>query len=294
MYCLLYLSACVQNKKPAQSENAQAVAEKQVTQKIRAHGYGGWYCPDNLIGFPAVDIQDWETVPVINGRMPTEEETRSGQSLIYVDAALYPDARPLDMTMPRLATIEPSHSGRQEIIILIQAITVSNDSIVGFRFLNGGNGSARLGEVSMMDSGAVAKLPRSRFIMNDIEIDAPKAKLWDVITSPRYADALQPTVANGQILPIDWRASTNFNYWCALSGNVTSSFGDMNYGNFYIQNDYDKGNYSEKLLLLEDKDTERTTLKMLTGPYAAADRDLQMQILDSWTAKVKELSESKF
>jgi hypothetical protein len=49
------------------------------------HRYGGWYCPDNLNGFPAVDIQDWDAVPVINDRLPTREEAQNGTSLMYID-----------------------------------------------------------------------------------------------------------------------------------------------------------------------------------------------------------------
>lgn len=49
---------------------------------VSPHNYGGWYCPDNLRGFPAEDIADWNNVPVVNGRMPTEAETRDGRSLM--------------------------------------------------------------------------------------------------------------------------------------------------------------------------------------------------------------------
>ena len=46
---------------------AQNSAEKE------PHKYGGWYCPDNLNGFPAVDINNWENVPIVNGRMATKD-----------------------------------------------------------------------------------------------------------------------------------------------------------------------------------------------------------------------------
>ena len=46
--------------------------------------------------------------------------------------------------MPKLARFYNIHSGKRELVIIIQALNISNDSIVGFRYLNGGNGSARL------------------------------------------------------------------------------------------------------------------------------------------------------
>ena len=66
-------------------------------KKQEPHKYGGWYCPDNLNGFPAVDISNWESVPVVNGRMATKEETHNGISLIFVDDLKYPNAKALDI-----------------------------------------------------------------------------------------------------------------------------------------------------------------------------------------------------
>ena len=40
-----------------------------------------WHCPDNRL-FPAVNIKQWNKVPVVNGRLPTLKETENG-SLQY-------------------------------------------------------------------------------------------------------------------------------------------------------------------------------------------------------------------
>ena len=74
----------------------------QNSADVEPHKYGGWYCPDNLNGFPAVDIHNWEDVPVINGRMPTQDETQTEASLIFIDIEKYPNAKPLDLKMPQL------------------------------------------------------------------------------------------------------------------------------------------------------------------------------------------------
>lgn len=43
---------------PAQEKEKQ---KEETTQKP-THQYGGWYCPDNLNGFPAVNIKEWKNV----------------------------------------------------------------------------------------------------------------------------------------------------------------------------------------------------------------------------------------
>ena len=90
--CLTSFSACSQNTKTEKESKVSAVEQEGKKIKTVPHRYGGWYCPDNLNGFPAVDISDWENVPVVNGRMATKEETSNGTSLIFVDKKKYPNA----------------------------------------------------------------------------------------------------------------------------------------------------------------------------------------------------------
>ena len=65
--CLAATVACSLNEGPGENH------QDDVTSSAASvpHQYGGWYCPDNLGGFPAVDILDWNDVPVVNGRMAT-------------------------------------------------------------------------------------------------------------------------------------------------------------------------------------------------------------------------------
>ena len=148
--CITILISCSQNKKTINEDLAEKPLEKVNSTKQEPHQYGGYYCPDNLGGFPAVDIDNWKSVPVVNGRMATKEETQNGTSLIFVDLEKYPDTKPLDIKMPKLARYYNKNSGKKEIIIVIQALKVSNDSVVGFRYLNGGNGSAYMDKVRFL------------------------------------------------------------------------------------------------------------------------------------------------
>jgi hypothetical protein len=273
---------------------AQHNGTVETTKKQEPHKYGGWYCPDNLNGFPAVDIHNWEHVPVVNGRMATQKEARNGTSLIFVDAQKYPDAKPLDLKMPKLARFYTRHSGKEEIVIVIQAINVSNDSVVGFRYLNGGNGSARLNEVRFLSDHEIKNISSSRFVTLSININATQAEIWEVLTKPEYTKTLQPIFDSKNTLNADWKKSSQVNFKYPSGGSVTSEYAGNLYGNQYIQIDCEKGDdqYVEKFLLLENPATNHTELQITCGPYGD-DFKNQSVILNTWAQKVKELSEKE-
>jgi hypothetical protein len=288
--CLFSFMACSQKSNTVKAVAEEDSNQKNETVKSEPHRYGGWYCPDNLNGFPAVDINDWEKVPVVNGRMPSQEETQSGVSLIYVDVEKYPNAKPLDMKMPKLASFYSDYTKREEIIIVIQAVNVDNDSIIGFRYLNGGNGSARLNEVKFLKDSEIDKIPNARFVSHNITINATQDVIWNVLTNPENATALQPAFDPDNKLGNEWRESANVNYFNPNAALLTSSYAEKLFGNFYIQNDFHFLNYNEKFLLLEDQETKQTTLKIVCGPYAD-DYEKQKQIINAFAQKVKALSE---
>ncbi|MGB0428891.1 MAG: hypothetical protein ACPGLV_00355 [Bacteroidia bacterium] len=256
------------------------------------HQYGGWYCPDNLGGFPAVDIENWKSVPVVNGRMATAEETRNGTALIKVDMEKYPDAKPLDIEMPQLARYYCQSSKKEELIIIIQALNISNDSIVGFRYLNGGNGSARFNEVRILNSAEINTLEAMKFVNIKTEISALKMKTWDVITNPIYAKELQAIFDTENALAEDWMSSAKVNFQYANAGKITSAFANELYGNQYAQIDYEKDDYQyvEKFFVWYNNKSNTTELIITCGPFGL-DYDKQSKILKSWATKVKELSE---
>lgn len=256
------------------------------------HQYGGWYCPDNLNGFPAVDINHWKNVPVINGRMPSQDETQTEASLIYVDNKKHPDAKPMDVEMPQLARFYNNHTRKEELVIVIQAIHVANDSVVGFRYLNGGNGSARFNEVTFLSDNEIDQIASSRFVSFMVTINATQDAIWEILTKPEYISTLQPIFDRENTLPAGWNKDSKVNFKYHNSGDVTSDFAANMYGNQYIQIDCEFNNdqYVEKFLLLEDPQTRITELQIVCGPYRD-DFELQKFILNNWAQKVKVLSE---
>jgi len=282
--CLISITACSQEEKPELEENLNTPIVEVAETNQEPHKYGGWYCPDNLNGFPAVDLADWKDVPVVNGRLCTKEESQNGTSLIFVDTAEYPNAKPLDIKMPQLASIFNHSSQREETIIILQAVNIQNDSIVGFRYLNGGNGSARLDEIKIINENEAKENLESRFVSIDIEIKATQEEVWKVITNEANSDALQPTVDD------KWRAKTNVNYHYENSGTSTALFANLHFGCYYVQNDFENGHYNEKFFVSEDQETKESMLKISCGPFTD-DFEEQKEALNKWGQKVKELSE---
>lgn len=287
--CLTSLASCSQNEETIDKTDVEISNLNKEIIKTEPHRYGGWYCPDNLNGFPPIDISNWNNVPIINGRLATKEETQNGTSLIFVDSLKYPNAKALDITMPKLASFYNENSNREELIIVIQAINIDNDSIVGFRYLNGGNGSARLKEVRFLSDNEIEMIPASKFVSHNIKINASQDKIWEVLTKPENAETLQPIFNKNIKQKTDWRQTSNVNFHYPNSGILTSSYASKLFGNFYVQNDYEE--YTEKFLLLEN-DTNNTELKIVCGPYGH-DFETQKSILINWAQKVKELSEKE-
>lgn len=283
------LFACTQGNSSDVVEGIDSTDQKEDHVSSQPHNFVGWYCPDNLNGLPAVNIADWKNVPVINGRMPTKEETQSPASLIYVDPAEYPQAKVIGMTLPKLATFNNPNSGREDLIIVIQAFTIDADSIVGFRFLNGGNGTALISDIHILTDEEISAIPESHFVSFDIEINALSADIQEVLTDTKYSEKLQQIFDKNGSLKSNWREDQNLNYHYSGSGEVTAKYADVLFGNFYVQNDYK--DFTEKFLLLENGETKTATLKVVCGPFKS-DYENQKLILENWAKKVKELSEN--
>lgn len=100
-----------------------------------------WYCPDNVKGFPPVNIKLWNKVPVVNGRPPTHEETLNGTSLIYYGLTTDTATKPYNMLLPKLASFFDPNTNKTDTVIVIQIVQTTYDTIVGYRYLTGGNGT---------------------------------------------------------------------------------------------------------------------------------------------------------
>ena len=98
-------------------------------------------CPDAL-DFPAVDIKNWDKIPVVNGRLPTYEETHNGISVHHYGGETNKAVKVYDMTLPRLARIYSDRTKLFETVVVIQIVQTAKDTVVGYRYLTGGCGGS--------------------------------------------------------------------------------------------------------------------------------------------------------
>lgn len=267
-----------------------AQSDAETTEKTRGqHAYGGWNCPDNLGGFPPVDIKDLDKISVITDRLPTKEETWDGRSLIFVDLDKHPDARALDITLPRLARIHSRYTGLDELIIVIQAIIVEGDSVVGYRYPNGGNGSAWLDQVEFLSNEEIEKLGSMPFVFRKVEIQAGKEEIWDAIRVSSYADRLAEEFDQGDFFKSEWtqnsKAHLNYDENSKSARGIIMNF----WGNIYLQIDYQLLGFhsTEKLMISEDSETKTSHLWLVAGPYPN-DHDKHEKEWNAWIEKIKE------
>lgn len=98
-------------------------------------------CPDAL-AFPPIDIKNWDKTPVVNGRLPTYEETHNGMSIHHYGGETNKAVKVYDMKLPRIASIYSTRTKQYETVIVIQIVQTAKDTIVGYRYLTGGCGGS--------------------------------------------------------------------------------------------------------------------------------------------------------
>ena len=289
---LIMVSCSIQETTHEQTEQQAEGSEHMASKKAEPHRYGGWYCPDNF-GFVPVDIQKLDEVPAIMDRLPTEQELRDNKSLIKVDTDKYPDARALEMELPRVARIYSGRKGMSELVIVIQAIVVSEDSIVGYRFPNGGNGSAWLSDVTFLSDEEVAGLGAQPFFYSTAVLKASKEDIWKAITQTNYFKQLGEQFGKQEFFASEWTADSQAHLNLESDEQKAVGYVGTVFGNAYLHIDYDRGgfHYSEKLLMIENQEDNTTELFFASGPYPE-DFEQQQSTLTSWFEGVKKDSEA--
>ena len=280
-------SACAQEspKKENQEENREAAANQSL------HEYGGWYCPDNLSNFPPVDAADYSQVEVVAKRLPSLKETRNGKSLMYFDPEKYPSAQAVDLDLPRMARYYSHNTRQEELVIIIQAVSVAKDTVVGFRFLDGGNGSSWLNEVKMLTHQEAAILAPGSYVFLELEINTSKERVWEAITKTEYAQELSITFEQADLFANPWSKNTQVDLIYKTMQEEAKGYVMNMYGNIYLQIDYaKKGQQSiEKILILDTEDKMRSRIQAVFGPYLN-DFDKQEEYWNNWLKEIVEAS----
>lgn len=267
--CIGMIMSCeAQTSKKKTEENS---SEKEIaTVEREPHRYGGWHCPDNF-GFEPVNLQELDQVPAVSNRLPTQEELDKHMSLIKVDLEKHPDAKALEMELPLVARIHMNHTGIDELIIVIQAIVVNEDTVVGYRYANGGNGSAWLNDVQFLDQTEVDDLGSMPFYYSKTKIKASKQEIWQAFTQTAYAKQLGETFEQKKFFSSAWNDDARVRLKADRSGEKGLGFVGIHFGNLYMHIDYDRNgvHYSEKILMLEQADLGYTEFYLASGPFPA-------------------------
>ncbi len=283
-----FFSACAQPAAEQPEEKSTQANEAKKNKSV--HPYGGWYCPDNLGGFPPVNIADLANVPVVNGRMPTAEETRNGTSLMYFDPADYPSAKPLNIFLPKLAHYYSEHTKQLELVIVIQAVVVDADTVVGFRYVDGGNGTSWFNEVSFLSDKEIAAAGATPFVYLEADFDVTKEKVWAAITQTAYAKKLGQKFGKETFFASPWTSQSREDLHYEIVGESANGYAMMLFGNVYMQIDYDYNGRQavEKVLILDNQDGKGAKMQVVFGPYTK-DIARQQALWEAWLKEVKTL-----
>lgn len=289
---LISVSISCQNSNNVQTEKLEKNPEPITSTNSEPHQYGGWYCPDNF-GFVPVDIQKLKEVPVIADRLPTKQELQNNMSLIDVDVTKYPDARTLKMDLPRVARIYSDRLGIKELIIVIQAIVVQNDTIVGYRFVNGGNGSSRLREVTFLSNDEVTAMGSQPFYYSKSVLKASIKDIWKAMCKTDYFKQLGKKFNRQEFFASEWNSKSEVHLSFNTNDEKAAGFVGMVFGNYYLHIDYDRNgfHYSEKLLMIENQNDHTTEFFFASGPFPK-DFERRKLDLDNWLQAVKKVSEA--
>lgn len=292
--CILLISVLnsCQNPSNVQAEKIEKNTEPITSANNEPHQYGGWYCPDNF-GFVPVDIQKLKEVPVIADRLPTKQELHMNMSLIDVDTMKYPDAKALKMDLPRVARVYSERLGINELIIVIQAIVVQNDTIVGYRFANGGNGSARIREVRFLTNDEVTAMGSQPFYYAKSVLKASIKDIWNAMRKTDYFKQLGRKFNKQELFDSEWNSKSEAQLSLDTNDEKAAGFVGMVFGNYYLHIDYDRNgfHYSEKLLMIENQNDHTIEFFFASGPFPK-DFEKRKLDLDNWLQAVKKISEA--
>ncbi len=289
---LVFVSCSSQKTANELPESLDENLDVTSSKKSEPHRYGGWYCPDNF-GFIPVDIQKLDEVPAIANRLPTQEELRDNKSLISVDTLKYPDARALEMELPRVARIYSDRKGMSELIIVIQAIIVSGDTVVGYRFPNGGNGSSWLSDVTFLSEDEVAQIGAQPFFYSTSVLKASKEEVWNAMARTDYFKHLGKKFDKQDFFASDWTSDGQVHLNFHSETEQATGFVGTVFGNAYLHIDYirDGAHYSEKLLMVENLEENSTELFFVSGPFPKG-FEKHKSNWSSWIETVKKFSQA--
>lgn len=127
-------------------------------------------CPDSKF-FPPIDLNNWNKVEAVSGRLPTYKETLLGKSIHMYNGKKNPEVKVYPTTLPKLAYFYGSnndgeyqvneHTGKLVkkplLVVVIQMVRSANDTLIGFRYISGGCGGSVMHDFRLLNDDEIDK-----------------------------------------------------------------------------------------------------------------------------------------
>jgi hypothetical protein len=90
-----------------------------------------------------INSKSWKQTPHIKNKVATEQDVKDGVAAFYIDKSPE-DHEPLNIQIPALAYQKDDEN---ILVVIIQGEKVNNEEVIGFRYIDGGNGICMLSEL---------------------------------------------------------------------------------------------------------------------------------------------------
>jgi hypothetical protein len=95
-----------------------------------------------------LDIRNWSQTPCIKDRLATKDDVDAGMAVFYINN---PSAMmPLKVKLPACAIHTDQDTRAETPVVMIQAEKFQGQKLIGYRFLDGGNGIGLLSEFTVL------------------------------------------------------------------------------------------------------------------------------------------------
>lgn len=101
--------------------------------------------------FGPIELSDWESTPHVKGTLASQLDIDEGRAVFLIDPE-GGEHKPLEIEIPSLAHITDEESNKQIKVVVIQGEKIGESSIVGIRYLSGGDGVCMLEELDFIDN----------------------------------------------------------------------------------------------------------------------------------------------
>lgn len=96
---------------------------------------------------------EWDKVAFIRNRIANKEDVIAGRAVFYIEDVEkeYHSYLPIPTSIPSLVFQVDSETRIKTLAVIIQAEKVNEDSIIGVRYFEGGNGICSLNEIEFIE-----------------------------------------------------------------------------------------------------------------------------------------------